>query len=702
MGHALGLEDSYAGLDRDNLMYGFLTTGERRLPAKGQAAGAIPHGEACTHFLSTPLAIGDLPPGKTVTITYTVTINATSAIAISSQGTVSGGNITSKVTNDPQTGAADDATVTPIQQPPVVSNVSASINEDAVLTFAAANFTGSYSDPNSDALAIVRITSLPANGVLKVGATTVATAPTDVPIASIGTLTYTPTGNYNGSDSFGWSGADGTSFALSAATVNLTVNAVNDKPTFTASNPPAVNEDAGAQSVPSFASGFNAGAANESAQTVVAYTVSNVSNAALFSSGPVVAADGTLSYTPAANANGSSTFQLRVQDSGGTANGGIDTSDAQTFTITVNAVNDAPAITGQGTVFTVEGVGRTIALADLSVTDPDNAYPAGFSLNVSDGANYTRSGSTVTPVANFTGTLSVAVKVNDGTADSNTFNLAVIVNPTAEHVTRSGSIAQEPGGGYRISFIGNPGVTYAIQYSDDLTEWHPLGTATAGPDAIFSIVDIPPADTPQRFYRVALPYENDFNASLGGATLRGPALWTNGAVRLTDAVGGQVSAVVFDGIAATPELTGFTARFNLTIGPAGNPDPADGVNFAVGDLGAGGWGESGPVTTSNLSVGFDTFNNGTATGNRGVHVWVNGVHLAVDPTSPFTNGAAVPVEISYDIVTGLTVKFNGATLFNNLPTPGFTFPPGGKFGIGARTGGSVETAVVDDVAIFPK
>jgi len=33
MGHALGLDDTYAAQDRDNLMYGFLTKGERRLPA---------------------------------------------------------------------------------------------------------------------------------------------------------------------------------------------------------------------------------------------------------------------------------------------------------------------------------------------------------------------------------------------------------------------------------------------------------------------------------------------------------------------------------------------------------------------------------------------------------------------------------------------------------------------------------------------
>jgi hypothetical protein len=38
MGHALGLEDAYHESDRDLLMYGFLTKGERRLPAARDTA----------------------------------------------------------------------------------------------------------------------------------------------------------------------------------------------------------------------------------------------------------------------------------------------------------------------------------------------------------------------------------------------------------------------------------------------------------------------------------------------------------------------------------------------------------------------------------------------------------------------------------------------------------------------------------------
>ena len=54
---------------------------------------------------------------------------------------------------------------------------------------------------------------------------------------------------------------------------------------------------------------------------------------------------GSLSYTPVANKSGSAVITVKVQDNGGTANGGVDTSGPQTFTITVTESNSAPALT---------------------------------------------------------------------------------------------------------------------------------------------------------------------------------------------------------------------------------------------------------------------------------------------------------------------------------------------------------------------
>ena len=286
----------------------------------------------------------------------------------------------------------------------------------------------------------------------------------------------------------------------------VTVNAVNDAPGFTKGADQTVGEDAGAQTVNGWATVLSAGPANEAGQ-VLNFIVSNNNNA-LFSSQPTIAANGTLTFTPAANANGSATVSVQIHDNGGTANGGVDTSAAQTFTINVTAVNDAPSITAQSAAIALaQNQSRTIVFADLTVTDVDNPYPTGFTLTVQNGANYTRVANTITPTPGFVGTLSVPVRANDGTANSNVFDLVVTVNPSAGQIAANARIAPEPGGGFRVSFLGAPGASYTIQFTNSLApaNWQPLATVAAGSDGRYSRVDIPPANTPMRFYRSVEP-----------------------------------------------------------------------------------------------------------------------------------------------------------------------------------------------------
>ena len=119
---------------------------------------------------------------------------------------------------------------------------------------------------------------------------------------------------------------------------------MNDAPSFQKGVDQAVNEDIGAQTVNNWATAILAGPANESGQSLT-FQITNNTNSSLFSSGPAVSSSGTLTYTPVVNANGSATITINLKDAGGTANGGVDTSAAQTFTITVNPVNDAPSFT---------------------------------------------------------------------------------------------------------------------------------------------------------------------------------------------------------------------------------------------------------------------------------------------------------------------------------------------------------------------
>ncbi|MEG4104357.1 DUF4347 domain-containing protein [Microcoleus sp. Pol17_C1] len=232
-----------------------------------------------------------------------------------------------------------DVTVNPVNdQPSFTATSPASVNEDSgaqTLTTWATFNPGAVNEAGQTATYTVSNIS---NGALFSAAPTINSA--------TGNLTYTPAANAFGTSTFdvrvqdsgGTPGVD----TSTTQTFTITVNPVNDQPSFTATSPSAVNEDSGAQTLTTWAT-FNPGAANEATQTPT-YTVSNISNGALFSAAPTINnATGNLTYTPAANAFGTSTFDVRVQDSGGTP--GVDTSTAQTFTITVNGVNEQPSFT---------------------------------------------------------------------------------------------------------------------------------------------------------------------------------------------------------------------------------------------------------------------------------------------------------------------------------------------------------------------
>src|SRR6185369_8614882 len=188
-------------------------------------------------------------------------------------------------------------------------------------------------------------------------------------------LSITPAANQNGTTTISVTAAGtiGTTPVSMTDTFVLTVNAVNDAPSFALAAGPIVNEDSGPQTIANQAVNINAGPANESGQTL-AFTVSNNNNG-LFSVQPAISPTGTLTFTSAPDANGSATVSVTLKDNGGTANGGSDTSTTQQFTITVNAVNDAPVNTVPGTTQQVtENSTLTFSTANanaISIADVD-------------------------------------------------------------------------------------------------------------------------------------------------------------------------------------------------------------------------------------------------------------------------------------------------------------------------------------------
>jgi VCBS repeat-containing protein len=231
--------------------------------------------------------------------------------------------------------ATVNITVVPPNATPTANATSASENEDG------GALTVNLSGDDADGDALTFTAGAATNG--SVGTPTGVSCTAAVPSHCTATVSYTPFTNFNGSDSFTYTVNDGT-VDSSAATASITIDAVNDVPTFTKGVDQTVLEDSGAQSVSSWVVASSPGPANESSQ-VVSYVVTGTTNDALFSVLPAVASNGTLTYTPAVNMNGSATVSVKATDDGGTANGGVDTSGVQTFVVNVTAVNDAPSFT---------------------------------------------------------------------------------------------------------------------------------------------------------------------------------------------------------------------------------------------------------------------------------------------------------------------------------------------------------------------
>ncbi len=287
-----------------------------------------------------------------------------------------------------------------VNHPPVTQNTTVTTLENTAYVFKLADFP--FSDPNdqpANSLQSVIVASLPGAGTLTLASQAVAAgqaiAPSDI---AAGKLVFTPGTNGVGASyaTFGFALEDngGTvngGLDISAtATMTVAVTPINHAPVTQSATVTTFENAAYVFKVADFPF---ADPNDQQANTLQNVIVTSLPGAGALTLGGtsvalnqvVTAADvaaGKLVFTPAQNGVGPTyaTFGFEVEDNGGTANGGVDTSTAVTMTVAVTPVNQAPT-TQNTTVTTLENTAYAFKLSDFPFADP-NDQPANALQNV--------------------------------------------------------------------------------------------------------------------------------------------------------------------------------------------------------------------------------------------------------------------------------------------------------------------------------
>ena len=169
-----------------------------------------------------------------------------------------------------------------------------------------------------------------------------------VPGASDGRIDFASTNNANGTALLSVvvrdAGADGVFDTLDDGTVEQSVSVivkpVNDPPVFQIRGGQIATLGSSLRRVNQFASAFaSGGGSDEQSQSVAEYLVTN-DRTDLFLVQPAIDNDGNLRFQAGLTRTGIATIGIQVRDNGGTALGGNDRSQVQTFQITITDLAD--------------------------------------------------------------------------------------------------------------------------------------------------------------------------------------------------------------------------------------------------------------------------------------------------------------------------------------------------------------------------
>ena len=316
-------------------------------------------------------------------------------------------------------GGTDTATVSltvnPENDAPVATDDTAILGEDSAATL---NVLANDTDLDGIAISLDSVTQ-PDHGL--------------VTINEDGTVTYTPDADYNGTDSFTYTISDGTG-GTDTATVNLTVNPENDDPVATDDSAILAEDSAATLNVLANDTDLDGGTISLDNVTQPEHGLVTVNE------------DGTVTYTPDANYNGTDSFTYTISDGAG----GTDTA---TVNLTVNSENDAPVAVNDA-VSGIEDVAVVIDPETLLANDTDIEgdvleitavdSPVGGTVEIVDG------NIVFTPDANFSGNASFDYTVTDEAGNISTATTTVDIEAVADAPTVSVDltlVSQSTGGG---------------------------------------------------------------------------------------------------------------------------------------------------------------------------------------------------------------------------------------------------------------
>jgi hypothetical protein len=496
------------------------------------------------------------------------------------------------------------------------------------------------------------------------GDTNAALFSTAPAVSATGVLTYTPAANANGTaaitlvakDNGGT--ANGGVDTSAPQTFNITVTAVNDAPSFTKGPDQTVLENSGAQTVNPWATAISAGPANESTQTVT-FMVTGNTNAALFAVAPAVSSTGVLTFTPATNAFGTATITLVAKDNGGTANGGVDTSAAQTFVISVSLVNQAPSFTKGPDQTTLENSGAQTVSPWATAISPGPASESGqtVAFNITGDTNPTlfSAGPAVSPTGVLTytpapgvfgtATITLVLMDNGGTANGGVDTSA----PQSFTITLT-QVNQAP------SFTKGPDVTVLED---------------AGPQSMAWATAISPGPASESGQTVHFNITGDTNAALFSAA---PAVSPTGVLTFTPLANANGTATITltlqdnGGTANGGTDTSASQSFVITVtavndAPSFNQGPDQNVNDNVGAITVSPWAtliSAGPADESAQTLTF------MVTGDSDPTIFAT--PPSVSSTGVLTYTPAIVPTGTHSSTIMLVLKDNGGTANGGMDT----------------------------------